>query len=239
MSASPDRDILNIDEAAALLGVSVKTFNKVLHSEDIPARKITPENVAEFWDELRSLTQGSDQAAERETGDERPTVAYVTNGIASFWVIAEKGARAAAKDFDVKLEVRMPPKGTADQKRMVQDLLSSGIDGIAISPIDPDNQIDLLNEAAQKTHLITQDSDAPDSNRLCYVGMDNYIAGRMCGELVKEAIPEGGNVMIFVGRLAQLNAKQRRAGLIDELLDRERSAESGEESAPVATQGAP
>ena len=40
MSASPDRDILNIEEAAALLGVSVKTFNKVLHSENLPARKI-------------------------------------------------------------------------------------------------------------------------------------------------------------------------------------------------------
>ncbi len=40
MSASEDREILNIEEAAALLGVSVKTFNKVLHSEDMPARKI-------------------------------------------------------------------------------------------------------------------------------------------------------------------------------------------------------
>jgi excisionase family DNA binding protein len=40
MSASPDREILNIEEAAALLGVSVKTFNKVLHSDNIPARKI-------------------------------------------------------------------------------------------------------------------------------------------------------------------------------------------------------
>lgn len=35
-----DRDILNIDEAAELLGVSIKTFNKVLHSQDMPARKI-------------------------------------------------------------------------------------------------------------------------------------------------------------------------------------------------------
>jgi len=34
------RDILNIDEAAALLGVSVKTFNKVLHTQSIPARKV-------------------------------------------------------------------------------------------------------------------------------------------------------------------------------------------------------
>ena len=40
MSASPDREILNIEEAASLLGVSVKTFNKVLHSENLPARKI-------------------------------------------------------------------------------------------------------------------------------------------------------------------------------------------------------
>jgi excisionase family DNA binding protein len=40
MSGSPDRDILNIDEAAQLLGVSVKTFNKVLHTQSLPARKI-------------------------------------------------------------------------------------------------------------------------------------------------------------------------------------------------------
>ncbi len=40
MSHSPDREILTIEEAAQLLGVSVKTFNKVLHSQSIPARKI-------------------------------------------------------------------------------------------------------------------------------------------------------------------------------------------------------
>ena len=41
MSDTPmQRDVLNIEEAAELLGVSVKTFNKVLHSEGIPGRKI-------------------------------------------------------------------------------------------------------------------------------------------------------------------------------------------------------
>ena len=34
------REVLNIDEAAQLLGVSVKTFNKVLHTQALPARKI-------------------------------------------------------------------------------------------------------------------------------------------------------------------------------------------------------
>ena len=61
----------------------------------------------------------------------------------------------------------------------------------------------------------------PDSDRLVYIGMNNYDAGRMCGKLVKEAMPEGGEVMIFVGRLGQLNADLRRQGVIDELLDRD------------------
>lgn len=38
--ANVQRDILTIEEAAELLGVSVKTFNKVLHTQDLPARKI-------------------------------------------------------------------------------------------------------------------------------------------------------------------------------------------------------
>ena len=53
-----------------------------------------------------------------------------------------------------------------------------------------------------------------------YVGMDNYRAGRMAGALVKEALPEGGNVVIFIGRLEQDNSKRRRQGTIDEILDR-------------------
>lgn len=36
----PQKEVLNIEEAAALLGVSIKTFNKVLHSQSLPARKI-------------------------------------------------------------------------------------------------------------------------------------------------------------------------------------------------------
>jgi ribose transport system substrate-binding protein len=147
-------------------------------------------------------------------------VAYVTNGVDPFWTIAEAGAKAGAKKFDVQVEVLMPPKGLVDQKRMVETLLSNGIDGIAISPIDAANQVQMINEAAKVTHVITQDSDAPDSKRLCFVGMDNYKAGRQAGQLVKEALPQGGDVMIFVGRLEQLNSQQRRQGVIDELLGR-------------------
>ena len=147
-------------------------------------------------------------------------IAYITNGVDPFWNTAAAGVKAAAKEFNVDAEVYMPAKGIADQKRIVESLLAGGAAGIAISPIDAKNQVGLINEACAVTKVITHDSDAPDSKRLCFVGMDNYKAGRAAGKLVKEAIPKGGKVMLFVGRLEQLNAQQRRQGIIDELLNR-------------------
>lgn len=147
-------------------------------------------------------------------------IAYVTNGVDPFWNTAAAGVKAAAKEFGVEAEVHMPPKGAVDQKRIVESLLIAGVDGMAISPVDARNQVDLINEAAGVTKVITHDSDAPNSKRLCFVGMNNYNAGRSAGKLVKEAIPNGGKVMLFVGRLEQLNAQQRRQGIIDELLDK-------------------
>ena len=89
--------------------------------------------------------------------EKQPSVAYITNGIASFWVIAEKGAMDGGEEFNARVNVQMPANGVEDQKRMCQDLLAQGIDGIAISPIDPDNQGDLLSEISEHTNLITHD----------------------------------------------------------------------------------
>lgn len=167
-------------------------------------------------------------------GGDKPTVTFVTNQQASFWDIAEVGALKAGEDVDVEVIVKQPSKGQVDlQNRILEDLMAQGVDGIAVSPIDPIGQEDFLNEIGNNTLYITHDSDAPNTNRLCYIGMSNYEAGRMCGELVKEAIPDGGEVMIFVGRIDQLNAKQRRQGLIDELMDRDRDPERYDEPGEV------
>lgn len=152
----------------------------------------------------------------------KPRVAFVTNCAVEFWAVAEAGAQAAAKANDVDVVVRMPPNGTAEeQKRALEDLVASGVQGIAVSPKDPDNMKGLLDDIGGRCHLITHDSDAPNTDRLCYIGVENYDAGRMCGELVAEALPDGGAITIIVGTLDQDNARHRRQGLIDYLLGRE------------------
>jgi len=155
-----------------------------------------------------------------EGADTGASFAYVTNGVDPFWDLCAAGVRIAEKEFGVSCEVLMPPKGVVDQKRMMETLLAKGIDGIAVSPVDAENQTPFLNEVAENTILITNDSDAPKSKRLVFIGTNNYKAGRALGGLVKKALPDGGEVMLFVGRLEQLNARQRRQGVIDELLDR-------------------
>jgi ribose transport system substrate-binding protein len=150
---------------------------------------------------------------------ERPSFAFITNGVADFWEHARAGVIAAGKELGVDVSV-ITPSSITDQTRKLEDLLTRGTDGIAISPINPENQTEAINRAAAQTNLITHDSDAPQSNRLVYIGMDNYQAGLMCGQTLREAMPDGGKVMIFVGRLDQDNARRRRQGFIDSFLGR-------------------
>jgi ribose transport system substrate-binding protein len=159
----------------------------------------------------------------RDGADERAArplkVAFVTNNSADFWTIARRGVEKADQELaDVEAEFRLTSDGTAaEQQRVVDDLLTKGVDAIAISPVDPQNQVALINAAAQRTLVFTQDSDAPDSARTCYIGTDNLAAGRQAGQLIREAIPEGGAVMLFVGKLDARNAQERVQGIKEAL----------------------
>src|SRR2546427_1337118 len=149
------------------------------------------------------------------TGEKKTKLAFVTNNASDFWTIARKGVEQADKELpNVEVEFRIPADGTAaEQKRIVDDLLAKGVAGIAISPVDPDNQTQLINDAAKQALVVTQDSDAPKSARAFYIGTDNRAAGRQAGDLIKEALPQGGKIALFVGKLDARNAQERLQGI--------------------------
>ena len=144
----------------------------------------------------------------------KPQIAFITNNAADFWTIARKGVEKAAAEMpDMNVEFRLGDGTAAEQKRIVDDLLARGVSGIAISPVDPANQVTMLNDVAQRAVVFTQDSDAPDSKRACYVGTDTVAAGRQAGDLIKEALPQGGKIALFVGKLDAKNAQERLQGI--------------------------
>jgi len=145
-------------------------------------------------------------------------LAFITNNAADFWTIARKGVEKADSELaDASVEFRLGDGTAAEQKRIVDDLLAKGVDGIAISPVDPANQTAMLNDAAQKAVVFTHDSDAPGTKRECYVGTDNVAAGREAGALIKGALPQGGTIAVFVGKLDARNAQERLQGIKDSI----------------------
>jgi len=143
-------------------------------------------------------------------------LAFVTNNASEFWKIAAAGVRKYEKEGNVKVDLRMPSGGTvAEQTQIVDDLVSQGYHGIAISVIAPKDEVNLINRAARKTNVITHDSDAPESNRLVYIGTNNYEAGKVLGREIAKLMPEGGKMGVFVGTLSADNARQRFEGIRD------------------------
>ena len=147
-------------------------------------------------------------------------VALVTWNNDPFWDPVFRGAEDAAQEWKVDLTTIRSTPEIETQSKHVRDLLAKGVDGIAISPNNPQRQAALLNEAAEQTILVTFDSDAPESKRKVFVGTDDYAAGSWAADEVREALPDGANVIISVGSLDTVNGRDRRQGLIDTLLDR-------------------
>lgn len=143
------------------------------------------------------------------------TLAFVVNVPADFWKFARVGTEKADAELEgYQVEFYIPSEmSAAAQKKILEDLLAKGVDGVAISPVNPDDSTAILNDVASKAVLFTHDADAPNSNRVMYIGTDNVAAGRQAGELMKKALPEGGTAMLFVGTMDAANARERSQGI--------------------------
>ena len=154
--------------------------------------------------------------SKKETNASKKTkLAFITNNTANFWVFARRGCEKAADELaDFEIDFRITSDATsAEQRRIIDDLLARGVKGIAISPVDPLNQKPFIDELAEKITVVTCDSDIPGSKRKCYIGTDNIVAGRQAGEMIKEVLPNGGKIMLFVGKQDTQNAKERIQGI--------------------------
>ncbi|HEX5324714.1 MAG TPA: sugar-binding protein [Capsulimonadaceae bacterium] len=166
-----------------------------------------------------SATTGGTTTGGAPTAGKQIALAFVTNNTSDYWTIARKGTDDAQKELpNVTVQFVIPSDGTAaTQKSQVDDLLAKGIQGFAISPVDPKDQTQMLDDAEKKTHVFTQDSDAADSTRECYVGTDNVAAGRQEGQEIMKALPNGGKIMLFVGKIDAQNAHDRYQGIQEAL----------------------
>ncbi len=145
-------------------------------------------------------------------------VKVITNGISPFWDPMGVGMKKAASELEeCKAEWTGPRSSTVDeQKRMVEDALAKGADGIAISCIEAEAAKPIIDMVLAKgIPCITFDADSPTSGRLAYIGTNNFNAGKAAGEAAIKLLPNGGKFVGFVGNVSAQNARERRDGFIE------------------------
>jgi ribose transport system substrate-binding protein len=160
---------------------------------------------------LLMSTALSAQAADKKT------LVFVANGASDFWKAAEAGVKKAQTELpNYTLEFKYPEQSAAAiQERLMDDLVAAGVSGIMVSAVDPKTETDALDRVGSHTLLFTTDSDAPKSKRLAYIGSSNILAGNQVGEILKKALPNGGQCMAYVGLPGADNARERIEGIKD------------------------
>jgi ribose transport system substrate-binding protein len=138
-------------------------------------------------------------------------IAIVPNVSNEFWSMARHGCDLAADALgNVDVDFCEVTNSTVEsQQNILSNLVASGVDGIAVSPISPEKQAAFLDQIAAKTLLVCMDSDAAERKRACFIGTDNVAAGRQAADLIKSALPQGGKIILFVGHVDAQNAKDR------------------------------
>lgn len=165
--------------------------------------------------------------AKGEAGKETITIGVIAKSNENpVFQAARTGALDAAaqlsKDLGVEIKVlwQTPTKEDAQkQAENINFLVSSGVDGIAVSASDPNLLKSAVDAAVEKgVFVATFDSDVPDSKRFVYYGIDDVEAGReVMRQLAKVMGDKGGPIAILAGNQNATNLQARVKGVQEEL----------------------
>lgn len=130
-----------------------------------------------------------------------------------FYNDVERGMNDEAKKIGVQAKFTGPPTADAAQQvQILQDLVSQGVSGIAVAPMDADSVIGVIASARKKgIPVITFDSDSPKADRISFVGTNNLVGGEKGGEAFQKLMPKG-KFAIITGGLAAANLNERIKG---------------------------
>jgi ribose transport system substrate-binding protein len=139
-----------------------------------------------------------------------------TNINLPYWQSAHEGFTRAAAEYGVTEEMRGPDNFTpAIEVDEFRAAVARKPAGILVSVADPKLMSPEINKAiAAGIPVITIDSDAPDSQRLFFIGTNNLDAGRLGGQRVAAELNGKGNVVFFT-MPGQPNLEERLKGYKD------------------------
>jgi simple sugar transport system substrate-binding protein len=130
-------------------------------------------------------------------------IGFITKFPVPFFGTMEDGAKAYAAE-NPGLEVVFGQGTSATdiegQIALIESMMTQGVQGIAITPVDPTVASTLDKAVAAGVKVVLMDNNIPDwDGRVALATTDNYNAGKIAGEYLKTLLQDGDTLGILEG----------------------------------------
>lgn len=149
------------------------------------------------------------------------SIGFITKFPVPFFGIMEDGARAyAATDPDVSITFGQGAAATdiEGQIALIESMVTQGVQGIAITPVDPTVASALDKAVAAGVKVVLMDNDIPGwEGRTALATTDNYAAGKIAGEHLATLLSDGDTLAILEGVPGVPSLDDRVNGMLEGL----------------------
>ncbi|HEY4553557.1 MAG TPA: sugar-binding protein [Bacillaceae bacterium] len=141
-----------------------------------------------------------------------------------YWRLVEQGARAAARNHGVLLEYAGPKQANVEEHlKRLEISAAASVDGVMTQGLNENQFTPIINKLMEKgIPVVTVDTDAPGSNRIAYIGTDNYYSGFIAGKALLAGTAGPTYVGIITGGFQSAHQQLRVQGFKDAVAEESR-----------------
>lgn len=157
----------------------------------------------------------------KESPDENQqlTIAVIPKGtIHQFWKMVHAGADMAGQELgvDILWKGSLKEDDREAQISVVENIITRGVDGIVLAPLDDTALLRPVNEAIRTgIPVAIFDSGLKGDNYISYVATDNFKAGQLAGQYMAKLLDGKGNVVVLRYAEGSDSTTQREDGFLN------------------------
>jgi ribose transport system substrate-binding protein len=146
-------------------------------------------------------------------------IAVIPKGMThEFWKSIHAGALQAARELGVEILWKGPQKedDRAQQITVVEDVLSRGVDGIVLAPLDDRALMRPVQDAMRENiPVVIIDSGLQGKDYVSFVATDNFRGGVMAARRVGELLGGKGRIFMIRYQAGSASTTERERGFIE------------------------
>jgi simple sugar transport system substrate-binding protein len=153
--------------------------------------------------------------------DDPVKIGFITKFPVPFFATMEDAAKVYAKNHPgVEITFAQGTSATDIEGQIahIESMVTKGVQGIAITPVDPTVAPALDKAIAEGVKIVLMDNDIPDwTGRTALATTDNYNAGKIIGGYLKTVLENGDTIGILEGVPGVPSLDDRVRGMLDGL----------------------